>query len=183
MALDAGKDAGHLVAERNRGGLLQVGPTDHRRVAVLLRQRRKRVSDVLEIRLDQCQALAHLQYRRCVGNVLGGGAPMAEFAKPIPAVRVDLVDHRDNRISDLFGLCLELNPVNLGKFAILDDLVGRFLRDDAKLTLHFCQCSLDVQVFSRAVFIGPHFAHARVAKHVAKNAGINDGGSHRLRLR
>ncbi len=124
-----------------------------------LRQRRQRVGDLVQVLLDQRQALAHLQHRRRVGDVLRGGAPVAVLAELVAAVGVDLVDDGDDRVADLLGLGLELDPVDLRQLAVADDLVGRLLRDDAEFALDLGQGALDVEVLGGAVLVGPDVAH------------------------
>ena len=178
MPFDAGQDARHLVAEGDRRCLLQVGAADDRRVAVLAGQRRQRSGNVGQVALDQRQPFAHLQHGGGVGDVLGGCAPMAVLAELVLAVGVDLVHHRDDRVADLFGLGLELGPVDLRQLAVADDLVGRMLRDHAQRSLHFRQRAFDVQVLRGAVFVRPDAAHLGVAEHVAEDGRVDDGCGH-----
>ena len=131
VALNAGQNAGHLVAKGDGGGLLQVAAPDDGGVAVVLCQLGQGVRDVFEVGLHQRQAFADLQHRSRVGDVLGGGAPVAVFAQLVSAVGVDLVHHGNDGVANLLGLGLEFDPVDLAGFAVFDDLVRRFLGDDA----------------------------------------------------
>jgi hypothetical protein len=71
-----------------------------------------------------------------------------------------------------------LGPVNLLEIAVLDDLVGGLLRDQAQLALHLGERTLDVEVLGGAVFVRPDLAHFGVAEHVAEYSGINDACRH-----
>jgi hypothetical protein len=44
--------------------------------------------------LDQYQRFADLHHRRGIGDVLGGGAPMAPFAETVAAQRDKLLNER-----------------------------------------------------------------------------------------
>src|SRR5256886_16841504 len=92
MPLDRGENPGDLVAEGHGNGLLQVAAPDHRRVAVATGELRHRSRDRAEIVLDEHEALADLQHRGGVGDVLGGGAPMAPFAEAVGAQLPELLD-------------------------------------------------------------------------------------------
>ena len=178
MAFDRGEQLGHLEAEGDRNRLLQVASRDHRRVAVPLREIGERGRDGAQIVVDELERLAHLQHRRGVGNVLRGRAPVAVLAKLVAAQRVQLRDHTQDRIANALGLLLELAHVDLVDRAVLHDLVGRFLGDDAEATLDSCKRAFDVQIPLRPVLVGPHVAHGLGAEDVAEDGGVDDGGRH-----
>ena len=175
VALDAGQDAGHLVAKSNRRGLLQIAAADDGRVAVRFGQLGQRVRNIFQVGFDQRQAFTDLQHGGGVGDVLRGRAPVAVLAELVSAVGVDLVDHGNDGVADLLGLGFELGPVDLAELAVLDDLFGSFFGDDAELALHLGQRALDVEVFGGAVLVTPDMPHSCVAEHVAEDLGVNDG--------
>ncbi len=94
---------------------------------------------------------------------------MAVLPEAITSERVNLIDHRNDGITDLLGLCLQLFPINLVNVAVLDDLISRLFRNDAELSLHLRERTLDVEVFRRTVLVGPYCAHFRVTEYVTKN--------------
>ena len=175
MALDAGQDAGHLVAKSNGRGLLQIAAADDGRVAVRFGQLGQRVRNIFQVGFDQRQAFTDLQHGGGVGDVLRGRAPVAVLAELVSAVGVDLVDHGNDGVADLLGLGFELGPVDLAELAVFDDLFGSFFGDDAELALHLGQRAFDVEVFGGAVLVTPDMAHGCVAEHVAEDLGVNDG--------
>ena len=103
MALERGEDGRHLVAEGDRHGLLQIAAAGHRRCRGI-GARRERVGDGVDILFDQGERLADLHDGGAVGDVLGGGAPMAPFAVPVAAERDELLHHRQHRIADALGV-------------------------------------------------------------------------------
>ena len=117
-----------------------------------------------------------MQDGRCVGDVLRGGAPVAILAQLVFATGVDVVHHGNDGVANLLGFGFQFGPVDGAELAVLHDLIGRLLRNDAQLALYFGQCAFDVQVFGRAVLVRPDVAHGRVAEHVAENFGVDDGG-------
>ena len=62
-----------------------------------------------------------------VGDVLGGGAPMAPFAEPLGAEADDLLHHAEDRIADALGLLLELGEIDVLDAALLHDLARGLL--------------------------------------------------------
>ena len=76
---------------------------------------------------------------------------------------------------------LELAHVDLVDRAVLDDLVGGFLGNDAQPALHSCKRGFDVEILLRAVLVGPDLAHRLGAEDVAEDVGIDDRGWHGLR--
>ena len=94
---------------------------------------------------------------------------MAVLAEAISSECVNLIDDRNDGITDLLGLSLQFCPINLVDIAVFDDLIGSLLRNDAELALHFRERTLDVEVFRRAILVGPYCAHFRVTEYVTKN--------------
>jgi len=179
VAFDAGQDARHLVAESDRRGLLEVAAADDRCVAVPASQRSERIGQVLEIRFHQREGLTDLQDRGGICDVLRRCAPVAVFAQSVPAVGIDLIDYRDDRVPNLLGLGLEPRPVDLAGLAVPHNLVGRFLGNDAQFALHLGKGALDIQVLGCPVFVAPDMAHLRLTEHVAENLGVDDRRWHR----
>ena len=132
VALEGGEIGRALVAEGDRHRLLQVAAAGHRRVAIFLRQRRERVRNGVDVLLDERERLADLHDGGGVGDVLGGGAPVAPFAQAALAELDELRHHRQHRIADALGLLLQLLDVEVIDLAVLDDLVAGLLRDDLR---------------------------------------------------
>ncbi len=175
MPLDRGEKPGHLVAEGHGNGLLQVAAPDHRRIAMAARELGHRSRDRGEVVLDEREALADLQHRGGVGDVLSGGAPMAPFAQAVGAQLHQLLDHAQHRVADALGLRAQLLQVDHLEPAVAHDLRRRLCGDDAEPGLDARQSRLDVEIFARAVLVGPHLAHGLGAEEVAEDGGVNDG--------
>ena len=111
VALERRETGRRLVAEGDRHRLLQVAAPRHRRVAVALGEAGERIGDRHDVGLDEVERLADLQDGRGVGDVLGGGAPMAPFAEAVAAQADELLHHRQHRIADPLGLRLQLGEV------------------------------------------------------------------------
>ena len=178
MALEGGEIGRALVAEGDRHRLLQVAAAGHRRVAVFLRQRRERVGNIVDVLLDDREALADLHDGRGVGDVLGGGAPVAPFAETALAEIDELRDHRQHRIADPLGLLLQLLDVELVELAVLEDFVAGLLRDDAQLGLRAREAGLEVEILLDAVAVRPHLPHGLGAENVAEDGGVDGAGGH-----
>jgi hypothetical protein len=103
MPLECGQHRCHLVAKRDRHGLLQVASPGHRRVTVLFRKRGEAIANSVDILLDDCERLANLHDCCGISDVLGGGAPMRPFTEAVLAKLHQLLDDRQDRIADLFG--------------------------------------------------------------------------------
>ena len=103
---------------------------------------------------------------------------MTEFAKAVAAQGVDLRDDAEHGIADALGLGAQFFHIDLVDVAGGDDLVGRFLRDDAEPGLHAGQSGLDIQIFPGSVLVRPDRLHGVGAEDVAEDGGIDDGGWH-----
>ena len=84
VALEGAEQSRHLVAEGDRHRLLQIAAAGHRRVAVFLRQLGERVGNAVDFLLDDVERLADLHDGGGVGDVLGGGAPVATIRRARP---------------------------------------------------------------------------------------------------
>ena len=178
VALDGREQSGHLVAEGHRNRLLQVAAADHRRVAVRLRVARHRPRDRRQLALDDGKPLADLQHGGGVGDVLRRRAPVAILAELVAAQRVQLRHHAEDRIADALGLLPQLGHVDLVEPAVAHDLVGRVLRDQAEAALNLGERRLDVEIFLRAVLVGPHVAHVVAGEDALEDDGVDEGGRH-----
>src|SRR4030095_11839051 len=136
VADDRSEDCRHLVAEGYRYRLLQIAATNDWRVSVAARQSGERLTDGLQLIVDDPQTFTDLHDCRRVRDVLRPRAPVAIFAEVIPAQRIQLRDNAQNRIADALGLSAQLVHVDLADVAMAHDLVGRLLGNDAKTALH-----------------------------------------------
>ena len=170
MPVEGGEPGRRLVAEGDRHRLLQVAAASHRGVAVALGERRQRVGDRDDVGLDEVERLADLQDGGGVGDVLGGGAPVAPFAQAVAAQRDELLHHRQHRIADPLGLRLELGEIVFLGIAVPADFLRSLLRNDAEARLGARQRRLDVEIFLDAVFVGEDPPHRLGGKDVAEDA-------------
>ena len=137
-----------------------------------------RRGDRRELALDDRQPLADLQHGRGVGDVLRGRAPVAVLAELVAAQRVELRDDAEDRVADALGLLAQLGHVDLVEPAVADDLVGRFLRNQAEAALDLGQRGFDVEVLLRAVLVGPDLAHLVAGEDALEDGRVDDGGGH-----
>ncbi len=170
VPVKGGEPGRRLVAEGDRHRLLQVAAAGHRRVAVALGERRQRIRDGHDIRLDEVERLADLQDGGGVGDVLGGGAPMAPFAQAVTAQRDELLHHGEHRIADPLGLRLELGEIVFLRVAVPADFLGSLLWNDAEPRLGARQRGFDVEIFLHPVFVGEDPPHRLGGKDVAEDA-------------
>ena len=178
VAQDRRQQAGHLVAEGHRDRLLQVAAADHRRQAMVLRQLGHRRRDRGEFVVHQLQRLADLQHGGGVGDVLRGRAPVHELAELVAAQLVELRDDAQDRVADALGLLAQPRHVDLLDPAVADDLVGRFLRDQAQTPLHDGQGPFDLDVLGGAVLVAPDLAHRVGREDALEDGRVDDGGGH-----
>ena len=127
----------------------------------------------VEVGFDQRQRLADLHHGRDVGDVLRGRAPVAPFAKPVAAQRDELLHHRQHRIADALGLGFELGEIDLGDVAVLADLLGGLLGNDAEPRLRPRQARLEIEIFLDAVLVGKDPPHRLGREDVAEDGGID----------
>src|SRR5204862_393212 len=80
------------------------------------------------------------------------------------------------------GLRAQLAQVDSLEPAVAHDLRGRRCGDDAEPGLDARQSGLDVEIFARAVLVGPDLAHGLGAEEVAEDDGVDAGCGHVLRL-
>ena len=174
----AARDGRDLVAEGDRHRLLQVAPPRHRGVAVAPRQVGERSGNRRHVLLDEAERLAHLHHGRGVGDVLGGGAPVAPFAQALGAFLHDLLHHRQHRIADALGLLLELDEVDVLDLAGAFDLDRRLSRNDAEPRLHPRQRRLELEIELDPPLVGEHAAHRFGGENVAEDDRVECRGRH-----
>jgi hypothetical protein len=173
VPLESGEQGRHLIAEGDWHRLLQIAAAGHRRVAIFARQRGERAGDAVEVALDQNERLADLHHRRGVGDVLGGGAPVAPFAEPIAAQRHELLHHRQYRIADALGLAFQFAEIDLGDVAMAADFLGGVLGDNAKPRLGARQTRLEIKIFLHPVLIGKYATHGLGRENVAEHRRVD----------
>src|SRR5204863_146330 len=71
----------------------------------------------------------------------------------------ELLHHAQHRVADALGLRAQLAQVDSLEPAVAHDLRGRLCGDDAEPGLDARQSGLDVEIFARAVLVGPDLAH------------------------
>ncbi len=169
-----------LVPEGDRDCLLEIAAARHRGVAVAFREIRKRVRDRHEVRLDEFERLADLQHRRGVGDVLGGGAPMAPFAETAATQRHQLLHDRQHRIADPLGLSLQLGEVVFSDGTMAQNFIAGVLRNDAEARLRPRQRRFDIEIFLDPVLVREDAPHRLGGKDVAEDAGTHPNGGHAL---
>src|SRR4051812_36984030 len=175
MAVEHGQPDRGLVAEGDRQGLLRVGATGHRRIAVLLRQVSEDGAQRRDIFLDYLETGADPQHVRRVHDVLGGGAPV-HVATGVAALFYELMHERQDRIADDVGLVAQEVEVERGGVGLGRDLLGRFGRDDTAARLGTRQRDLHFNVARDQGVVGKDLAHAWGAEGIAKQDGVENGG-------
>src|SRR5439155_19400598 len=101
------------------------------------------------IRFDEIERVADLHYRRGVGDVLRGRAPVAPFAESIGAQRYDLLDYAEHRIADALGLGLQLGEIDVFEPALPLDFLRGALRNDPEPRLNARERCFDFEVIAR----------------------------------
>ena len=85
------------------------------------------------------------------------------------------------RISgDALGGGLQLRQVDGLHLALLHDLLGGLLRDDAHPPLHLCQRRLDLEITANAKLVGEHVTHLCGGEDVLEDVRVEQGGGHAL---
>jgi hypothetical protein len=170
VPVEGGEPGRRLVAEGDRHGLLEVAAAGHRGVAVAFGKRGQRIGDRDDVGFDEVERFADLQDGGGVGDVLGGGAPVAPFAQAVAAQRDELLHHGEDRVADPLGLRLELGEVIFPCVAVPADFLRGLLRNDAEPRLGARERRLDVEIFLDPVFVGEDPPHRLGGKDVAEDA-------------
>ena len=178
VALEGGEPGRALVAEGDRHRLLQIAAPCHRRIAVALGEAGERIGNRDDVGFDEVERLADLQDGRGVGDVLGGGAPVAPFAETVPAQGDELLHHRQHRIADPLGLRLQLGEVVFPRIAVPADFIAGVLRNDAEPGLGAGERGLDVEIFLDAILVGENPPHRLGGKDVAEDSGTHADSGH-----
>ncbi len=178
VALERGEPGCAFVAERDRHRLLKIAPPRHGRVAVALGEAGEGIGDPDDVGFDEVERLANLQDGGGVGDVLGGGAPMAPFAETVPAQGDELLDYRQHRVADPFGLRLQLGEIVFLHRAVPADFIAGVLRNDAEPGLGAGERRLDVEIFLDAILVGENPPHRLGGKDVAEDSRTHADSGH-----
>src|SRR5450759_3531668 len=153
------------------------------KVAIFFGECGQRVGDGVDLLLENVERFADLHDGGGVGDVLGGGAPVAPFAEPALAQLDELLDHREHRVADALGRLLELGHVDVLGVAVAHDLGGGVFRDDAELALRARQRRLEIEIFLHPVLVREHVPHRGRGENIAEHRGIEDRRGHSDLLR
>src|SRR3977135_1196874 len=106
MPIDRGHPEGRLVAEGDRKRLLKMGPTRHRRIAVLPCEVRETIAHFAQISRNDAESRADLKHVGSVHDVLRRGPPV-DVAPSLARGFRQLMDKWQNRIAEGIGFLPE----------------------------------------------------------------------------
>ena len=182
MPLDGRQPDRRLVAEGDRKRVLEMRAPGHRRVPVLSGKACKAAPDSDEVRLNQVERVADLEYDARVLDVLRGRAPM-DIAPRIPlADGGKAVDQRHDGVADPVHLLTHEVHVEQVRIRLGRNLGRRRLRDDAEPPLDPRQRRFDVQPLLHLAALGEHGPHGVRAEEVPVDSAVDDGDWHRPAL-
>ena len=164
-------------AECDRQRLLQMRPPGHHRVAVLFRLRDQCGDHAGERGADQRQALAHLEHRGGVHDVLRGGAPVRPAAGLARGAR-QARDQADHRVADIARTGGKFLGDEVFHARGAGDRLGRIRRDDAEPRLHAGKRRLDVEHALEIRVLVEHRAHRVAAVEGAEDRAVGGVDGH-----
>jgi hypothetical protein len=113
VPLHGAQQAGHLVAEGHRNGLLQVAAADHRRVAVFAGQLGQASASAARSASTSASA-SRICSTVAVSVMSCVVAPQWQYSPSLSRHScVDLRDHAQHRVADAFGLLAQLVHVDV----------------------------------------------------------------------
>ncbi len=170
------KPDGHLVAEGDGQGVLEMGAPGHHRAGMGAGHAREALDGAGEFRAEQLQRLTQLQHHGAVHDVLGGGAPMGPSPRFRPRQRRELLDQAHHRITRVARGGGECRQVQAFRARGGGDGRGGLRRHDAQPRLGAGQRGLHIQHGLQEARLAHHGAHGVGAVERAQDGRI--GGVH-----
>lgn len=155
-----------------------MGTARHRGVAVLEREIGEDLAQFADVGLDQVDGVAKLESDGGIHDVLRGCSPV-NIASGIATHRDELINQRQNRITDDFSLVSHVVEVDALDPGLAGDYISGIDRDhaDASLGLGKRNFSVDIALDQRA--IREQLAHRRRPEGIAEQNGIDNGACER----
>ena len=110
MAEERGQPHRAFVAEGDGQGVLQMGASRHRRVAIAPSELGEMAANRGQVFFDQPESCADLQHDSRIHDVLGRGSPM-DVTAVVSCPFGELANERQDRVSDSLGFLLQSREI------------------------------------------------------------------------